>query len=373
VRVVDLSALLPGPMTTRVLADLGANVIKVEPPRGDGIREYMPGVYEWLNRGKRVFRVDLKRPEGLDAVLALIERADVVLEGFRPGVAARLGVGYEAVAGRRPDIVYCSISSHGQDGPDRDRPGHNIGFEASGGAYAGLLAHGVTPAASPTPLADTGGALFAATTICAQLAGRARRGEAAGGPLMLDVSLEEVVAFLSAPRWGTFLTTGRPPAPGESAHAAPGMGIFATADGRYVALAAVEDPLWRATCAALERPDLDAAPYNTHAGRMEHAAELRPLLAAAIGALRATALLARADAHGMPVELARTLDEVAANPHLVARRALRALHAGVGPEIPVRVGAERSFAGDRQPDPEADTAAILAELATAVPAAGGSR
>ena len=122
VRVVDFSLYLPGPYGTRLLADLGAEVVKVEPLRGDLVRTFVPGVYEFVNRGKRVVPLNLKAEGGLQLALDLIRTADVVVEGFRPGVAHRLGIGFEAAARVRPGIVYCSISGYGQTGPDRLRP-----------------------------------------------------------------------------------------------------------------------------------------------------------------------------------------------------------------------------------------------------------
>ncbi|HET6827994.1 MAG TPA: CaiB/BaiF CoA-transferase family protein, partial [Ramlibacter sp.] len=151
VRVLDLTRLLPGPMGTLHLADLGADVIKIE-DLGPG--DYAtPSVRELVNRNKRGIRIDLKRPEGARTLLRLCEGADVLVEGFRPGVMQRLGLGYEAVAAINPRIVYCSITGYGQSGPDRDRPGHDLNYCAEAGVSDQIgSAHG--PALSNVPVAD---------------------------------------------------------------------------------------------------------------------------------------------------------------------------------------------------------------------------
>src|SRR5258708_27201 len=129
VRVLDLSLQFPGPYATMVLADLGADVLKVEPPGSDPVRAFMPATYDALAWNKRTINVDLKSPEGLDCVLGLADDADVVVEGFRPGVAERLGVGYPALSDRNPGIVYCAISGYGREGPLAATAGHALNYQ----------------------------------------------------------------------------------------------------------------------------------------------------------------------------------------------------------------------------------------------------
>src|SRR5512138_3756375 len=135
IRVLDLSRLLPGPFLTMILADMGADVVKVEDPRvGDYLRAFPPakggvaGRFLAVNRGKRSLALDLKAPASRDAFLKMVERADVVVESFRPGVMDKLGVGYATLAARNPKIVLCSISGYGQTGPYADRAGHDLNY-----------------------------------------------------------------------------------------------------------------------------------------------------------------------------------------------------------------------------------------------------
>ena len=136
VRVLDLSQTLPGPFCTQVLADLGADVLKVEPPAGDMTRNSPTGIFCTANRNKRSLVIDLKQPEGLATCLRLAEGCDVFVEGFRPGVVDRLGVGYQAVARLRPGVVYCSISGYASDGPEATRPGYDIVVQGEAGLMA---------------------------------------------------------------------------------------------------------------------------------------------------------------------------------------------------------------------------------------------
>lgn len=359
VRVLDLSAYLPGPYCTRLLADLGADVIKVEHPKGDPVREFMPGVYEFLNRGKRVVRVDAKLEEGRDFVRRLAATCDVFIEAFRPGATERLGLGVDDISAVAPGIIYCSISSHGQDGPARDRAGHNIGFEASGGVYAPTLDAGDVPVPSPTALADTGAASFAALTICAALVGR-RGGDTR--PVRLDVSLEEVVAYLAAPRWGASIGGPDMPAGATGAMHAPGNGLFRTADDRFLALAAVEDHLWRSSCEWLELPELVKSPYDVHAGRMSAAEQLRGTIARRVVERTAEHWLGAAEGHDVPVELARTYREVFTDPHLIERGFVRAGPDRMVLEYPVRVDNDRSAATDELRNTAEVTEALVREL-----------
>jgi crotonobetainyl-CoA:carnitine CoA-transferase CaiB-like acyl-CoA transferase len=363
VRVVDLSRLLPGPFCTRLLSDLGADVIKVEQPGGDYVRQLMPGLYEFLNRGKRSIAVDLKVAEGTELVLQLIATADVVVESFRPGVADRLGVGLAAARARRRDIIYCSLSGYGQDGALRDAPGHDIGYEAHGGGFAGVLVAGDTPAPPHLPVGDLSAASLAALSICATLLGRARTPGDEPRALQLDVAIQEALTYFAASRWGGYLATGRTPRVEEMANFAPGHGIFPTADGDHLAVAAIEDKFWRGLCCALDRSDLAAPPYNEHEARMQHRAELRDQVQRAIGAHPAAELMARFQAQDVPAERVRTAAEVCADPALQERGLVRAAEAGgFLLDFPVRIDGVRSRAALSVPRPGGDTDAILEDL-----------
>ncbi len=257
-RVVDLSQYLPGPFAGQILADLGAEVVKVEPPGGDPMRGIGPpdpdGVsayYKLVNAGKRVVRIDLKAEEGQAAFRRLITAADVLLESYRPGMLARLGFGRPALAALNPRLVHCALSGYGQTGPKAGKGGHDLNYLAWGG---GLVTSG--SAARPTiahpPVADHAGALQAVISILAALLRRERGGEGA----FLDVSLAETVLAwqggqLTAALRGRPMTRGRELLNGGSAC----YGIYETADGRFVTLGALEPKFWAAFCEAAGRPE----------------------------------------------------------------------------------------------------------------------
>src|SRR5690349_2059024 len=203
IRVLDLSRLLPGPFLTMILADMGADVVKVEDPRvGDYLRAFPPakggvaGRYLAVNRGKRSLALDLKLPAGRDALLEMAKRADVVVESFRPGVMDKLGVGYAALAERNPKIVVCSISGYGGTGPYVHRAGHDLDYIGLAGVLAMTGPAGAAPQMPGVQIADlAGGALWSATAILAALVGRQRTGKGAH----LDISMTEgALALLAA-------------------------------------------------------------------------------------------------------------------------------------------------------------------------------
>lgn len=342
VRVLDLSALLPGPYATRLLCDLGAEVVKVERPEGDAITHMLPGVYEFLNRGKRILRVDLKTADGLGRTHQLMVEADVVVEGFRPGVADRLDLGFSTARRLQPRIVYCSIAGFGQDGPERNEPGHDIAYEAAGGAFAGPMAAGAAIGRPHVPVGDLGSATFAAMTISAVLADR-HRTEACH----LDLSMQEVVAYLAVSRWGTYLQDGTIPTLDQLANYSPGHCVYRTADGAHLALAAVEDRFWSGLCTVLDRPDLDTGPYASHPGRMANREHLEAELAAEVARRRLDDLLPMFRANDVPASTVVDAAGVVSSEHLRARGALTAAADGtIRLDFPVRVGGHRSWADD---------------------------
>jgi crotonobetainyl-CoA:carnitine CoA-transferase CaiB-like acyl-CoA transferase len=260
VRVLDLSRLLPGPFCTLILSDLGASVDKVEDPHvGDYLRIFPPlkdglaGRFNALNRDKRSICIDLKRPEGRDALLRLVTRYDVVVESFRPGVLDRLGVGWQALSAVNPKLVLCSISGYGQTGPYAERAGHDLNYVALAGVL-GLA--GPSTAAPPTPpvqVADlAGGALFGAVGILAAL--YAVRGGAPGRHL--DVSMCEGALGFVLPDLGNLDATGVAPRRGDELlnGGSASYGVYRTRDGRFVSVAALEPKFWFAFNAALGRP-----------------------------------------------------------------------------------------------------------------------
>ncbi|OHC80123.1 MAG: hypothetical protein A3B62_05125 [Rhodospirillales bacterium RIFCSPLOWO2_01_FULL_65_14] len=271
VRVLDLSQFLPGPFATQLLADMGAGVLKVEPPAGDPLRRMdmmsgrpAPGdaptpYYETVNAGKTVVRVDLKSEAGKNAFTRLVEAADVLLESYRPGVMERLGFGRERLAALNPGLIHCALSGYGQTGPKRLKAGHDINYIASTGA---LSASGVAerPIAMYPPAADYASALQAALAITGALVRRAKDGKGA----FIDVSLAE--SMLAWQAWGlTAAAAGAKPALAGNllSGGAACYQVYRTKDGRFVTLGALEAHFWKNFCEAMGHPDWIARQHET--------------------------------------------------------------------------------------------------------------
>ena len=262
-RVLDLSRLLPGPFATQLLADAGADVIKIEDTdRGDYARHMPPytddgvgTIFDAVNRGKRSVAVDLKTEPGREAFMRLVETADVVFEQFRPGVVDRLGIDYESVREHNSEVVYCSLSGFGQTGPHADRVGHDLNYVGMAGLLDLTRADEATDPQIPGyPIGDMAGGLFAAYSILGALLSR-ELGNTGGE--YVDVAMTDVVASFSQAVAHEALT-GDGPRPGETplTGAAPWYGVYETADGRYVTIAAIEEKFWTRFCEAVDREDL---------------------------------------------------------------------------------------------------------------------
>ncbi|HEU4384678.1 MAG TPA: CaiB/BaiF CoA-transferase family protein [Anaeromyxobacteraceae bacterium] len=318
VRVLDLSRLLPGPYATLVLADLGADVVKVEDPDGGDSLRWMPplageqsGYFHALNRNKRSLCLDLSRPEGAAAFRRLARRFDVVVESYRPGVMDRLGIGYQALRAEHPGVILCSISGYGQDGPYRDRAGHDLDYCAT----AGVLALNGPPE-RPLPLgvqvADVaGGSWPAVAGILAALVRRSASGE--GGHV--DVSMTDGSLAMLALQLGAAAALGTPlRRAGEMLNGgAACYGVYRTRDGRFVALGALEPKFFRAFCEAAGRPDLADRQFDD--GGRGPRAELEALFAS-----RTRDEWTRlGEAHDCCLSPVLEGDEPARDPQLVAR------------------------------------------------------
>jgi crotonobetainyl-CoA:carnitine CoA-transferase CaiB-like acyl-CoA transferase len=312
--VADLSRVLAGPYATMLLADLGADVVKVEhPERGDDTRAWGPpwagdqsAYYLALNRGKRSLAVDLKDPDGLAAVRTLCARADVVVQNFRPGTAERLGLGYADVAADNPGVVYCSISGFGPGHLRPDRPGFDVVIQGE----SGLMSTTGTPEGGPTkigiPLADVLTGLNATTAVCAALVRRATTGR--GEHIHVSLLNSALSALVQVGQ--SALVTGAEPE--RVGHAHPSIvpyQTFPTADGDII-IAAGNDALYRALCTVVERPDLAEDPrFRRNADRVAHRDILVAELTAALAKRSAeewTALLSDA---GVPVGKVRGVAE----------------------------------------------------------------
>jgi crotonobetainyl-CoA:carnitine CoA-transferase CaiB-like acyl-CoA transferase len=296
VLVLDFTTLLPGPLATLMLAEAGADVIKIERPGGEDMRrrdgpplDDDSAAFVLLNRGKRGMVLDLKREDARARLMPLITRADVLVEQFRPGVMARLGLGYEAVRQINPRVIYCSISGYGQSGPRAGEAGHDLNYIGATGVLA--LNPGVPdrPTVPPALIADIGGGSFPAVmNILLALRQRDRSGEGCH----LDVAMADAMFTFAWQALAVGQSTGRYPGPGEArtAGGSPRYALYPTRDGELIACAALEQKFWETFCAAIELapalideradpPATRAAIAAIIAGRT--AAEWRPIFAKA--------------------------------------------------------------------------------------------
>lgn len=267
VRVLDLSRLLPGPYATQLLAQMGAEVIKIErPPLGDYARAMPPyvalgdeqfegAVFAQNNRHKKSVAVDFDDARGSELVLKLCERADVFIESFRPNMLARRGLDYASVRARNPQIVYCSLSGYGQTGEYAPRAGHDLNYLALAGVLKLNGARGQTPLPMPIQMADLAGGMAAALQITAALVERSRTG--AGS--YLDIALfDAAVDWMQSVSGAVYRAEGENPQRGELplAGAYPCYNVYETADGEFMALGALEPIFWKAFCVNAECADL---------------------------------------------------------------------------------------------------------------------
>ncbi len=261
IKVIDLSVFLPGPYLTLVMADHGADVIKIEPPgEGDPARYIGPAdgdssvVFRNINRGKRSVVIDLKSPEGRERLLDLCDDADVFIESYRPGVMQRLGVDYATVSQRNPRIVYCSISAFGQDGPYRDRPAHDLATRALSGALSITLGRDGAPAIPGIAVADIVSSLHALSGVLMAL----YRREKTGRGDRIDVSMHHA-ALAAIPNVLGHAMLRRPQPNPKHERTTGGSAfyqIYDTSDGRYLVLGAQEIKFVRNLLGRLGRPDL---------------------------------------------------------------------------------------------------------------------
>lgn len=316
VRILDLSRLLPGPFCTMLLADLGAKVVKIEDLEGgDYMRAFPPFIggqsayFLALNAGKKSVSINLKAAAGRGLFLKLAASAGVVVESFRPGAVDRLGIGYEAVRAVNPRIVYCSISGFGQDGPDRDRAGHDLDFIARAGLLSLNGWPDARPAIPPVQIADLSSAMYAAAGILAYLRESERTGEGRHLDIgVLDSAMSWMVMPLGDYSAGERGGRGRLPLTGQH----PCYNVYRTRDGRDISLAALEPKFWGAFCQAVGRDDLRPLQFSEKPGDFA----LFEALFAGRTAAEWTALLQGTDCCCQVVPL---IDEVLEDPQIKHR------------------------------------------------------
>jgi crotonobetainyl-CoA:carnitine CoA-transferase CaiB-like acyl-CoA transferase len=313
VRIADFSMFVPGPFCTAILADLGADVIKIESLNGDPGRGYVPVQFRTENRNKRSIALNLKAPESKDIVGKLAAHCDIAIEGFRPGVAKRLGIDVETLRLSNPKLIHCAISGYGQTGPWKERPGHDVNYVAAAGALQFPGQWLKAPSRSSLAVADMAGGSFAAIAVLSSLHQRNTTGEAAS----LDLSLFEAAFFWAAMRHSLDKNVD------PRAHLFPVNDIFETSDGKRLTLGILEEHFWKNFIAFV--PGLDDEAFSTDAKRRAHGDKLSALLEKAMKTRTADEWLRLCDEHDVPVDLVITPGEAADLPQIQARQDVAAV------------------------------------------------
>jgi len=319
--VLDLTQVLAGPYAAQIFGDLGARVIKIEPPGGEMARAIAPhfvkgesAYYLAVNRNKESLAIDLKTERGRAIMLDLVRRADIVLENFRPGVAARLGLCYEVLKEANPKIIVCAISGFGQNGPYRDRPAYDIIAQAMSGGMSMTGELGGKPVRAGIPIGDLSAGMYA--VIGALAAVERVRHEGVGA--YIDVSMLDCQISMLVYQAAYHLIAGEVPGPQGREHVSfPTYRAFRCADGIEIVVAANTERMWGDLCAALSCGELSADPrFRLNEDRIRHRAELAPLLEAAAAQIRSDDLLTRLAAVQVPAGPINTLDRALADPQV---------------------------------------------------------
>ena len=338
IRVLDLTRILAGPWCTQNLADLGADVIKVErPTAGDDTRHWGPPwlrdeagadtedstYYSSTNRNKKSIAVDLASAEGQALIRELAAKSDVLVENYKVGDLARYGLGYDDIRKINPRIVYCSITGYGQTGPSAHRPGYDFVFQGQGGLMSITGERDDSPGGGPQKvgiaITDILTGMYACVAILAAINARSLNGVGQ----YIDMALLDCMVAFGSSQATSYMVTGQVPGRYGNAHAnmVPYQ-VFATGDG-HIIVAAGNDGQWRRVCKALEQPELENdARYATGAGRIIHRAELVPELDRIMLTRPSKEWLDRFDAHGIPAGPINNYEQVFADPQ-VQHRELR--------------------------------------------------
>jgi len=370
IRVVDLTRVLAGPFCTMLLADLGADVIKVETADGDTVRaqgvvrDGLSWYFAQFNRNKRSVVLDLRRPAGKAILERLIASADVLAENYRPGVLEEMGFAWERLRAIKPDLVCCRISGFGQTGPYRDRPAFDFITQAMSGFMSVNGADGGPPLRSGLPVSDLVAGLYGALGTVAALVRRQR----SGAPEMVDTAMMDGLLSFAAYLGAECLATGQvPPRTGNDHPIVAPYGLFAASDGD-IAIAPANDQVYHRLLDALELGELKTHPdFLTNELRVRHRARINALVGARIALGARDQWIERLNRAGVPCGRVLTLPEVFADPQTAAREMLLEVeHPGHGPVrmtgFPIKL--TEAACAIRRPAPAlgADTTDVLTEL-----------
>jgi crotonobetainyl-CoA:carnitine CoA-transferase CaiB-like acyl-CoA transferase len=378
VRVLDLTRVLAGPFCTMMLADMGAEVVKIEEPgKGDDTRHWPPFVggeatyFMAVNRGKKSLTLNLKAPAGLDILCRLARKSDVVVENFRPGTMDRLGIGWKALSRINPKLVYCAISGFGESGPEARRAGYDLIVQGESGLMDLTGFPDGPPVKVGNSIADLVAGMSAAHGIVLALLARTktRRGQ------KVEIGMLDVMASLLTYQAGIYLNTGgRPTRKGNQHPSIVPYEVFKAADA-YLTLGVANNSLWKQACTAIERPDLAVDPrFDTEAKRVAHRGELVPLLNEILAGRNADEWLKRLEAAGIPAGRIKTVAEVCESEHLAARGMIVALpHPTAGSVrvmgVPIRLHGTPGRAAVPPPRLGEHTASVLRKVLGLTPAA----
>jgi crotonobetainyl-CoA:carnitine CoA-transferase CaiB-like acyl-CoA transferase len=369
IRVLDLGRIMAAPWATQMLADLGADVIKIERPgAGDDTRAWGPpflgdregtptgesGYFLSVNRGKRSVAVDIATIEGQQLIRAIAQQCDVVIENFKVGALAKYGLDAASLRGLKPSLVYCSVTGFGKDGPKRQNAAYDFAIQAMGGLMSVTGERDGEPGGGPqkvgVPVVDLMTGMYAAVAILAALARRAETGQGE----TIDLAMLDVAAAFLANQAMNHLVSGKTPQRGGNRH--PNIqpqDVFAASDGQFV-LAVGNDGQFIRLCEVIGDADLARTPrFSTNAARVRANADLTELLSAAFASWQRDALVAALDAAGVPAAPINTIPQVFADPQLQHRGMLRHLAhplAGSVPQVvsPIRL-ADAPLRFDRAP------------------------
>jgi crotonobetainyl-CoA:carnitine CoA-transferase CaiB-like acyl-CoA transferase len=352
VRVIDLTRVLAGPFATQSLGDLGAEVLKIEPPgNGDETRHFPPFIqgeshyFLGVNRNKKSLVVDLQQEAGKEILRRLAATADILVENYRPGVMDRLGLGYAALAGINPRLIYCAISGFGLTGPLRDKPSFDIVTQALSGALSINGERGHMPIKLAIPLGDMVGGVFGPMAILAALHER----NSTGKGRLIDISLYDgLIGMLGYFAQLAFITGEDPPTMGSSHPNIVPYGSFPASDGSII-IAVLSESFWGKLCEALERPDLAADPrFATPTLRRERRDEVDQIISEITRTRTVAEWEKRLTAADVPHAPVLGVTAALAHPHALAREmVVTAEHATVGP-VKV-IGRPIKFPGAKQP------------------------
>ena len=336
VRVIDLTRVLAGPFLTQIIGDLGAEILKIETPgHGDETRTFPPHLgdeshyFMALNRQKKSLVIDLRKPQGADLLRSLVEKADILVENFRPGVMQRLGLDYESLAKINPRLIYCAISGFGLSGPLKDKPSFDIVTQAMSGVLSVNGAAGGTPVKLGVPLGDMVGGIFGSVGVLSALHER----HATGRGRMVDISLHDGMLGMLGYLSQLYFLSGKDPEPVGSSH--PNIvpyGPFPASDGTVI-IACLMQGFWSRLCDALEHPEwTHDARFASGVDRLKNRVEVDRMIAEVTRTRTVDEWVARLTASDVPHAPVLGVGAALNHPHSVAREmVVTAEHPGVGP------------------------------------------